>query len=995
MIAFALPNNTDHLALLNFKESISSDPYGILLSWNTSIHFCNWHGITCNSMLQRVTKLNLEGYQLKGFLSPHIGNISYMTNFNIMNNNFYGEIPQEVGRLSQLQKLFIGNNSFVGEIPTNLTGCTDLTILYLFGNNLFGKIPIQIGSFKKLHSLNVGKNKLTGGISPFIGNVSSLIYLSVLVNNLEGDIPQQICNLKSLAFVYVSANKLTGTFPSCLYNMSSLTDIAASLNQFNGSLPPDMFYTLPNLRLFVIGANQISGPIPYSITNASILSSLQISGNYFTGQVPSLGKLQHLSFISLENNSLGDNSFHDLEFLKSLTNCSKLQHLAMSLNNFGGHLPNSMGNLSTQLTQLYLGGNHISGEIPTSLGNLIGLNLLMIEHNNISGTIPSTFGKFQKMQKMSLGANKLSGKIGAFMGNLSQLFFLGMEQNMLQGNIPPSIGNCQKLQELDLYQNNLTGTIPLEIFNLSSLTYFFDLSQNTLSGSIPEDVGNLKHVDYLSLANNYLSGHIPSTIGECIMLEYLFLQGNSLEGIIPSSLTSLKSLQGLDLSHNHLSGSIPNVLQNIPLLLYFNLSFNMLDGEVPTEGVFRNVSALDVTGNIKLCGGISELHLPPCPVKAKKLAKHHKFRLIAVIVSAVVFLLILSFISMICWMRKGKKSSFESPTIDQLAKVSYQSLHNGTNGFSTTNMIGSANFSSVYIGTLDLEDKVVAIKVLNLQSKGAHKSFVAECNALKNAKHRNLVKILTCCSSTNYEGQEFKALVFEYMRNGSLEQWLHPTTLNTEHPRTLSLDERLNILIDIASALHYLHHECEQSIIHCDLKPSNVLLDDDMIAHVSDFGIAKLLSTITSETSKQTTSTGIKGTVGYAPPEYGMSSKVSMNGDMYSFGILMLEMFTGRKPTDEIFEDGQNLHNFVKISFPNNILQILDPSLVAEQGQATPGEENTQKLTTTIEKHFISVIRIGLACSVESPNERMNTVDVSRELNKIKRVFLAGKINGK
>ncbi|QCD90935.1 LRR receptor-like serine/threonine-protein kinase EFR [Vigna unguiculata] len=928
------------------RTPLESYSHGILLF--TFVTGMESHAIPS---FKELKELNLEGHQLKGFLSPHIGNLSYMTNFSIMNNNFYGEIPQEVGRLSRLQKLYLGNNSFVGEIPTNLTGCAHLTILYLFGNNLIGKIPIQIGSLQKLQSLNVGKNSL---------------------------------------------NNLAGPFPYCLYNMSCLTEIDASINQFNGSLPPSMFHTLPNLRTFTIGGNEVSGPIPVSITNASMLSRLQISRNYFTGQVPSLGKLQYLSFLSLEKNNLGNNSINDLEFLKSLTNCSKLQILGLSANNFGGHLPNSMGNLSTQLTQLYLGGNRISGEIPASLGNLIGLNLLMIEQNSISGIIPTTFGKFQKMQKLSLGSNYLSGQIGAFIGNLSQLFFLGLEQNMLQGNIPPNIGNCQKLQELDLYQNNLTGTIPIEIFNLSSLTNFLDLTENSLSGSIPEEVGNLKHVDFLSLSNNYLSGHIPSTIGECIMLEYLYLEGNSLQGIIPSSLASLKSLRVLDMSQNHLSGSIPNSLQNIHFLEYFNVSFNMLDGEIPTEGVFRNASALGVAGNSKLCGGISELHLPPCPVKAKKLEKHHMFRLYAIIVSAVVFLLILSVMLTICRMRKGnKKPSLDSPRIDQLAKVSFQSLHNGTNGFSTTNLIGSGNFSSVYRGTLDLEDKVVAIKVLNLQRKGAHKSFIVECNALKNVRHRNLVKILTCCSSTDYKGQDFKALVFEYMRNGSLEQWLHPRTLNTEHSRTLSLDQRLNIMIDIASALHYLHHEYEQSIIHCDLKPSNVLLDDDMVAHVGDFGIARLLN-INSTTSKQATSTGIKGTVGYAPPEYGVGSEVSTHGDMYSFGILMLEMFTGRRPTDETFEGGQNLHSFVKNSFPNNVLQILDPSLVAKPEQATIEEENTQNLTTTIEKHFISVIRIGLACSLESPNERMNIVDVTRELNKIKRLFLlSGKTNGK
>ncbi|BAT99794.1 hypothetical protein VIGAN_10130600, partial [Vigna angularis var. angularis] len=136
--AFASGNETDHLALLEFKKSISRDPYGILLSWNTSTHFCDWSGITCNLKLQRVTQLVLSRYKLEGSISPHIGNLSYMINFDLAVNNIHGKIPQELGRLSRLQQLSLRNNLLVGEIPTNLTGCNDLRFLYLQRNNLTG-----------------------------------------------------------------------------------------------------------------------------------------------------------------------------------------------------------------------------------------------------------------------------------------------------------------------------------------------------------------------------------------------------------------------------------------------------------------------------------------------------------------------------------------------------------------------------------------------------------------------------------------------------------------------------------------------------------------------------------------------------------------------------------------------------------------------------------------------------------------------------------------
>jgi hypothetical protein len=293
----------------------------------------------------------------------------------------------------------------------------------------------------------------------------------------------------------------------------------------------------------------------------------------------------------------------------------------------------------------------------------------------------------------------------------------------------------------------------------------------------------------------------------------------------------------------------------------------MLEGEVPIEGVFGNVSRLTVTGNNNLCAGISELRLQPCPVKGLKQAKHNKIKLIIVIVSVVSILLMMIIILTVNCMRKRNQKQYSvSPTTDPLAKVSYQDLHNGTDGFSASNLVGLGSFGSVYKGNLASEDKVVAIKVLNLQKKGGHKSFIAECNALKNMRHRNLVKILTCCSSTDYKGQEFKALVFEYMSNGCLEQWLHPGIMNAGNQRMLDLDQRFNIIVDIASVLHYLHHDCEKLVIHCDLKPSNVLLDNDMIAHVSDFGIARLVSAIDNTSLKESSTIGIKGTIGYAPP---------------------------------------------------------------------------------------------------------------------------------
>ncbi|XP_020219614.2 probable LRR receptor-like serine/threonine-protein kinase At3g47570 [Cajanus cajan] len=960
---YALGNETDHSALLKFKESISDDPFGVFNSWNSSSHFCMWHGVTCNPRHQRVIELNLTGYHLHGFISPHIGNLSFLRILLLEDNSFYGEVPQELGRLFRLYVLYFTNNTLGGEFPINLSNCSKLSHLSLEGNNFFGEIPRKIESFANLKELCIRKNNLIGHIPPSIGNLSSLTRLSLSANKLEGKIPKEIGSLENLRILGMSGNKLSGDIPLSLYNLSSLIVFSITNNHISGSFPTNMFLTLPNIKTFTVSGNQLSGLIPTSISNASGIQILDIGGNHLVGQVPSLVKLQDISTLQL------------------------------SLNNLGS-FPSFVGNYTVKLTQLMAGGNKFIGKIPMELGNLVNLIVLAMEKNHLTGIIPATFCKLQKIQLFSLGENKLFGEIPPSIGNLSQLYYLELSSNMFVGNIPSTIGNCQHLQFLHLAANNITGAIPSQVFEIPSLSTTLNLSYNSLSGNLPVEVGMLKNIELLDVSENYISGVIPETIGECITLEYLNLEGNSFHGSIPTSLASLKGLKYLDLSRNNLSGSIPERIQNISVLEYFNASFNMLEGDVPKGGVFQNASAISVIGNGKLCGGVSELKLPPCALKAKKRRKHRDLKLIVVIICLVLFLPILSCIFGMYLIRKRHKKSSTNRTIDQLPKVSYQNLHHATDGFSLRNLIGKGSHGSVYKGSLESTEKIVAIKVLNLQTKGANKSFIAECEALRNVRHRNLVKVVTCCSSVDHNGNDFKALVFQYMSNRSLEEWLHPQNGNTERPKRLNLETRLGILIGVTSALHYLHHECEEPIIHCDLKPSNILLDDDMVAHVSDFGIARLLSTINHY---QISTSGIKGTIGYSPPEYGSSSQVSTKGDMYSFGILILEMLTGRRPTEEMFKDGHNLHNYVKIAFPNNFLEIVDATLISmeiEYPTITISEQNNiseivDHMHPNTKKCLFSLFRIGLACSVEPPGERMNMMEVTRELNMIRNAFYA------
>ncbi|XP_010426204.1 PREDICTED: probable LRR receptor-like serine/threonine-protein kinase At3g47570 isoform X2 [Camelina sativa] len=515
---------------------------------------------------------------------------------------------------------------------------------------------------------------------------------------------------------------------------------------------------------------------------------------------------------------------------------------------------------------------------------------------------------------------------------------------------------------------------------------------NSLIGSLPEDIGQLQNLGALSLGNNKLSGKLPQSLGKCLTLENLNLEGNSFDGDIPD-IKGLVGVKEIDLSNNNLSGSIPDYFANFSKLEYLNLSFNNFEGKVPVEGIFQNTTIVSISGNNELCGGIKGFQLKSCLPQASPVETKLSSRLKKVVigVSICIILLLVLFIASVSliWFRKRKKNKqTNNPTPSSLEvfhdKISYGDLRNATNGFSTSNMVGSGSFGTVFKAFLPTEEKVVAVKVLNMQRRGAMKSFMAECESLKDIRHRNLVKLLTACASIDFQGNEFRALIYEFMPNGSLDMWLHPKEVEeiSRPSRTLTLLERLNIAIDVASVLDYLHVHSHEPIAHCDLKPSNVLLDDDLTAHVSDFGLARLLLKFDQGSFfNQLSSAGVRGTIGYAAPEYGTGGQPSIYGDVYSFGVLLLEMFTGKRPTNELFGGNFTLHKYTKSALPERVLEIADEWIL----------HIGLRVGFPIAECLTLVFEVGLRCCEESPMNRLATSEAVKELISIKEKFFKTK----
>lgn len=764
-------------------------------------------------------------------------------------------------------------NYINGTIPVLISECHNLQTISLYRNQLTGNVPSQLGYLQRLEILDLAINNITGPIPATFGNLTSLKNLSLARNQLLGEIPSELGHLRNIRWIQLSENQLSGEIPYSIWNISSLVYLSLTQNKLTGKLPSNMGSALPNLRELHLARNRLEGKLPSSLSNASSIQNLELSTNGFHGPIPLFGGMKDLLYLNLGNNFLSSTTELNFQLIDSLKNSTQLEELMIFSNRLAGQLPSSVANLSTHLQQFCFADNLLTGSFPQGIDRFQELISLSIEDNSFVGDIPETIGRLKKLQNFAAYRNMFSGEIPDIFGNFTHLSSLAIGGNQFSGRIPTSIRACQRLNNLDLAANMLNGSIPMEIFGLSTLSWL-NLRQNALSGPLPAEVGNLKQIQFMDVSDNQLSGNISSTIGSCSSLQHLFMAGNNFSGSIPSTIGKLASLESLDLSSNSLTGTIPEELGQLEYLVQLNLSFNHLEGAIPTSGVFMNLSQLNnLKGNERLCHGnqttAENLGLHECIAKRRNRNRHILLKVLLPMAIVACLMIVLCFAcKVISWKNqktKGGKGRLSSNIKGLPPKISYSDIRQATENFSPENLIGKGGFGSVYKGIFrNVEDgeTILAVKVLDLQQSKAARSFAAECEALKSVRHRNLVKVITSCSSIELNGEEFKALVMEFMSHGNLDKWLYQE--DEESGLYLTLLQRLNIAIDVASAIDYLHNDCDPPLVHCDLKPGNVLLNNDMVAHVGDFGLARFLPVNPSGNDSSTI--GLKGSIGYIAP---------------------------------------------------------------------------------------------------------------------------------
>lgn len=464
---------------------------------------------------------------------------------------------------------------------------------------------------------------------------------------------------------------------------------------------------------------------------------------------------------------------------------------------------------------------------------------------------------------------------------------------------------------------------------------YLSLPGRKLSGFLSPDLGKLGQLKILALHNNNFYGAIPSELGNCTLLQGIYLQGNYLSGFIPSELGELQELKNLDISSNSLSGSIPPSLGKLGNLVSLNVSNNFLVGPIPSDGVLSNFTVSSFVGNRGLCGKQINLTCKndtgggansQSPNSAQNQASKKKYsgRLL-ISASATVGALLL--VALMCFWgcflyKKFGKHDIKSFVTD-VGRGSSIVMFHGDLPYSSKDIIkkletlteedvlGTGGFGQVYKLAMD-DGNVFALKRIMKINEGFDRFFERELEILGSIKHRYLVNLRGYCNSPTS-----KLLIYDFLSGGSLDDALHG-----ERAEQLDWDVRLNIIMGAAKGLAYLHHDCSPRIIHRDIKSSNILLDGNLEARVSDFGLAKLL-----EDQESHITTIVAGTFGYLAPEYMQSGRATEKTDVYSFGVLILEVLSGKRPTDASFiEKGFNIVGWLNfLVTENSQREILDP----------------------------------------------------------------------
>ncbi|CAD6339910.1 unnamed protein product [Miscanthus lutarioriparius] len=717
--------------------------------------------------------------------------------------------------------------------------------------------------------------------------------------NLEGEISPAVGSLKSLVSIDLKSNGLSGQIPDEIGDCSSLKTLDFSFNNLDGDIPFSIS-KLKHLENLILKNNQLIGAIPSTLSQLPNLKILDLAQNKLTGEIPRL-----IYWNELPTNLISDVKNNSLTGVipDTIGNCTSFQVLDLSYNRFTGPIPFNIGFL--QVATLSLQGNMFTGPIPSVIGLMQALAVLDLSYNQLSGPIPSILGNLTYTEKLYIQGNRLTGSIPPELGNMSTLHYLELNDNQLVGSIPPELGRLTGLFDLNLANNHLEGPIPDNLSSCVNLNSF-NAYGNKLNGTIPCSLQKLESMTYLNLSSNFISGSIPIELSRINNLDTLDLSCNMMTGPIPSSIGSLEHLLRLNLSKNGLVGFIPAEFGNLRSVMEIDLSYNHLGGLIPQElGMLQNLMLLKLENN-NITGDVSSL--------------------------------------MNCFSLN-------------ILNVSYNNLagvvpaDNNFTRFSPDSFLGNPGLCGYWLGSSCRstghreKPPISKVAIIGVAVGGLVillMILVAVCRP-----HRPpAFKDVTVSKQVSNAPPKLVILHMNMalhvyddimrMTENLSEKYIigYGASKGSSKKKKLDWETRLRIALGAAQGLAYLHHDCSPRIIHRDLM-----------------------------CLKTHTSTYVMGTIGYIDPEYARTSRLNEKSDVYSYGIVLLELLTGKKPVD----NECNLHHLIlSKTASNEVMDTVDPDI-----------GDTCKDLGEVKKLF----QLALLCTKRQPSDRPTMHEVVRVLD--------------